>query len=146
MRRAAICLSLLAMMGTATAKPHPARTAPAPKGPPHAWLFGAWTGGLFPVLNGKLAEDCRTQPTVAFSKDVVSHANLLGGAAAVQTIETVRTSAAGAEFRFAPGGAANSSFGCDSPNVLHVARQSNSSISFPNCSAYPYPLERCPMR
>ncbi len=136
MRRAAFCLALLAMLGHAAAKPHPASTpSPAPqipKGPPHAWLFGTWTGGLFPVLDGKLAEDCHTQPTVGFGKDLVTHASLLGGAMSEQTIETVRTTPTGAEFRFAPGGDASSSFGCESPNVLHVARENSNKINFPH--------------
>jgi hypothetical protein len=145
MRRAALCLSMLAMLGHAAAKPHPASSSPpVPKGPPHAWLFGTWTGGLFPVLDGMIGEDCRTQPTVGFGKDIVTHANLLGGAMSEQAIETVRTTPAGAEFHFTPGGNATSSFGCGDPNVLHVVREGDHTISFPHCTAYPYPLERCP--
>ncbi len=150
MRRATLCLSLLAMLaalGDATAKPHntpaPPPAAPAPKGPPHAWLFGAWTGGLFPVLDGKLAEDCRTQSTVHFSRDLVSHSDLLGNTVE-QTVVTARTTPTGAEFHFVPGGAtAANGFGCEDPGVLHVARETNDKISFPRCVAYPYPLERC---
>jgi hypothetical protein len=67
----------------------------------------------------------------------------LGGATSEQTIVTVRTTPTGAEFHFVPGGNASSSFGCEDPNVLHVAREGNDAISFPHCTAYPYPLERC---
>ncbi len=52
---------LLLAAGTAVAhaQPRPARRGNvSAAGPPHAWLFGAWTGGLFPVLDGMLAQDC----------------------------------------------------------------------------------------
>jgi hypothetical protein len=147
MRRAALYLSMLAMLaglGVAAAKPRASSPAQQPpNGPPHAWLFGTWTGGLFPVLDGMTAEDCRTQPTVRFSKDIVAHANLLGGATTQQTIVTVRTTPTGAEFHFVPGATASTSFGCEDPALLHVTRESNNTISFPHCTAYPYPLERC---
>ena len=112
--------------------------------PPHAWLFGVWTGGLFPVLDGMAAQDCRTQPTVVFSRDTVGHASLLASGAIQRVIETVRTTPTGAEFRFAPDAEDQSGFGCEDPNVLHVSRGSGTIISFPNCAAFPYPLERCP--
>ena len=130
-------------------QPRPARTPQRaiisrPSGPPHAWLFGTWTGGLFPVLDGMAAQDCRTQPTVAFGQDVVGHTSLTGADMTRRVIETVRTSPAGAEFRFAPDGADTSSFGCEDANILHVARSSADMITFPHCSAFPYPLQRCP--
>ncbi len=157
-RRAAPFLLLLTLCGTIAAVPEtsalaqsrtsraphqssaPARTA----GPPHAWLFGTWTGGLFPVLDGMLEQDCRTQATVGFSQDVVGHTSLTGAAMTRRVIETVRTSPAGAEFRFTPGTEDTAGFGCEDPNVLHVARENDSTISFPHCAAFPYPLQRCP--
>ncbi len=117
--------------------------ATRPSGPPHAWLFGTWTGGLFPVLDGMAAQDCKTQPTVAFAQDVVGHTSLTGAGMTRRVIETVRTSPAGAEFRFAPESADTSSFGCEDPNILHVSRGSSDQITFPNCAAFPYPLKRC---
>ena len=115
-----------------------------PSGPPHAWLFGSWTGGLFPVLDGMEEQDCRTQATVVFSQDVVAHAGLTSTGLTRRVIETVRTTAAGAEFRFSPNPADTDTFGCEDPNELHVARENDTTISFPRCAAFPYPLRRCP--
>ncbi len=143
----AILLLTLLLPGLAAAQTH-ARREPEPppaKGPPHAWLFGTWTGGLFPVLDGQLAQDCRMQPTVAFAQDVMEHASLTGSDLTRRIIETVRTSPEGAEFRFTPDPADAAGFGCDDPNELHVARENNTTISFPGCAAFPYPLERCPV-
>ena len=157
-RRAAPLLLSLALLGMIASLPTPGRAqspstrgrngqaAPARQsGPPHAWLFGTWTGGLFPVLDGMVEQDCRTQPTVAFSQDVVGHASLTGATLTRRVIETVRTSPAGAEFRFAPLAEDTGSFGCEDPNVLHVARENDTTISFPHCAAFPYPLQRCPV-
>ncbi len=158
MRRAIICLSAVSMLAAGAAaqtRPHrpaasahpaaPARAAaPArPAGPPHAWLFGTWTGGLFPVLDGMVEQDCRVQPTVSFDRDHVVHAMLTNSATAERIIETVRTTPEGAEFRLTPSADDPAGFGCDDPNVLYVMRQSDNTISFPRCAAFPYPLQRC---
>ena len=131
----------------AQAAPHAQAARPAQpqrqSGPPHAWLFGAWTGGLFPVLDGMAAQDCRTQPTVIFAQDVVGHAGLLVPGLVERVIETVRTTSFGAEFRFTPSPGDQAGFGCESSDLLHVARNPDGSISFPLCSAFPYPLQRC---
>ncbi len=150
---APLILAVCGIVALTTAPGHAQRRTPAetrtaivsrPSGPPHAWLFGTWTGGLFPVLDGMAAQDCRTQPTVAFAQDVVGHTSLTGAGMSKRVIETVRTSAAGAEFRFTPDGNDTSSFGCEDPNVLHVARETGEMITFPHCAAFPYPLQRCP--
>ncbi len=142
MRRVALLLLLLPGLAAAQTRP---RHPPEPAKPPHAWLFGAWTGGLFPVLEDQLAQDCRTQPTVAFAQDAVAHASLTAASLTPRVIETVRTSASGAEFRLTPDPADIAGFGCDDPNELHVARE-GAAISFPHCAAFPYPLQRCPGR
>ena len=142
--RAAVLLLLLPCLAIAQPRPRHEAERPQAKGPPHAWLFGIWTGGLFPVLEGQLAQDCRTQPTVAFAQDVVGHASLTASSMAQRVIETVRTSPAGAEFRFTPDATDAAGFGCDDPNDLHVARSAGSQIAFPQCAGFPYPLERCP--
>ncbi len=147
MRVAAFCLIAFASLASATAAPRPHSPAPASapaNAPPHAWLFGSWTGGLFPVLDGMVAQDCRTQPTVVFSRDGVSHATLLAGGMLSRSIVTVRATPAGADFRFAPEATPTPSFGCPDTDELHVARGCGpNEISFPNCTAFPYPLERC---
>lgn len=153
MRRAiATLITGLAVTGPAAAAPHhpprQAESAPAQpaSGPPHAWLYGVWTGGLFPVLDGMAAQDCRTQQTVAFSQDVVRHTTLTGAAAQQRVIETVRGVPGGAVFRFTPLAADPVGFGCQDPNTLAVQKEADGKISFPHCTAFPYALERCPVR
>jgi hypothetical protein len=158
MRRfAALLPSLLAAVLLLLApldKPHAQATAPVP---PHAWLFGAWTGGLFPAPSGITAQQCLAQPTVIFTRDVVMRATLTDPTYAQRVIETVRLTTTGSEFRFVAGPPSTSSlmglespptvgFGCESPDVLHVVRRGENEITFPDCAEYPYPLERCPGR
>ena len=144
----AFCTAIASLVPAASdAQTRPNRSAARevrPAGPPHAWLFGTWTGGLFPVLDGMVEQDCRTQPSVVFSQDVVGHTSLTGAGVIQRVIETVRTTPEGAEFRFTPEEADTSAFGCGDANVLHVARESNDAITFPHCAAFPYPLQRCP--
>ena len=143
MRRAVSTSIIVLLATTAWAQPRPRAPVASAGGPPHAWLFGTWTGGLFPVLDGMLQQDCTQQPTVVFGKDAVGHATLTGGGLTTRIIETVRTSPAGAEFRFAPATDPDPGYGCDDANVLHVARGAGEEISFPHCTAFPYPLQRC---
>ena len=139
-------LLLVAPLATASAQPRPrhAASAPARGGPPHEWLFGVWTGGLFPVLDGMVARDCTTQPTVGFAQDTVAHTTLLADGMVRRVIETVRATPNGAEFRFSPAETDSAGFGCDDPNTLNVERVNLDTITFPHCSAFPYPLKRCP--
>jgi hypothetical protein len=147
MRVAALCLIAAASVAAAAAAPRPqarhSTPAAAANQPPHAWLYGTWTGGLFPVLDGMVAQDCRTQPTVVFSQDSVGHASLLGSGLTQRTIVTVRATPTGAEFTFAPAAAPGPRFGCENDDELHVARNNPNEITFPHCNAFPYPLERC---
>lgn len=151
MRRAVLCLLLAFAGGAVSAKPAPHRAAAPPQadappsGPPHAWLYGSWTGGLFPVIDGMAAQDCRTQPTVSFTKDAVTHSTLLGTATPARSIETVRATPGSTEFRFLPADPPDpdAGFGCETANVLHVTHGPGGTISFPNCKAFPYPLQRC---
>jgi hypothetical protein len=140
----------------------PASPAPAaPRGlPPHAWLFGAWTGGLFPVSPGLTQEACLTQPVVIFTRDVVLRASLTEPLYTQREVETARAIEGGTEFRFVGSqpplvaGAGSdllglatpkpaAGFGCETPDVLHVARRTENEISFPGCADFPYPLVRC---
>lgn len=134
---------------------------PAPRGmaqalPPHAWLFGSWTGGLFPVPdNGLPARLCLAQPTVIFTRDLVLRTSLTDPTYSQREVETARTGPGGTEFRFAPAGPGTggllglgaapppAGFGCEDPNVLHVQRKSDNEITFPGCVDFPYPLVRC---
>jgi hypothetical protein len=94
------------------------------------------------VLDGMAAQDCRTQPTVVFSKDVVGHASLLSAGLTQRNIVTVRATPTGAEFTFVPA-AGGPRLGCPNDDELTVARSSPNEISFPDCKEFPYKLERC---
>ena len=137
----------------------PALPAGAQRGlPPHAWLFGAWTGGLFPAAPHPSAEACRSQPTVVFQPDVVARASLIQPGLTKRVVETANATPGSVEFRFVPAGdtpdsvldqpaaAATSGFGCESPDVLHVQRIGPNEITFPGCKDFPNPLVRCPLR
>ena len=152
-------LPLLALLGatTLTGMPQPA----AAQGAPHAWLFGAWTGGLFPPPTGITEKSCLGQPTMIFTRDVVLRATLTDTVFTQRVVETARSSAATGttDFQFSPAQDQNAAtsngllglsapkpaagFGCEDDNVLHVLRATDNQISFPGCSAFPYPLVRC---
>jgi len=123
--------------------------------PPHAWLFGTWTGGIFPIPAGMTPQACLSQPVVIFTRDLVLRATLTEQTLTQREIETVRMTGAGAEFRFAGigasptalvGGTRGGGFGCDTPDMLTVQRRGENEISFPGCADFPDPLVRCQTR
>jgi hypothetical protein len=130
----------------------PAHAQQAP--PPHAFLFGAWTGGLFPPPSQVSAEACLAQPTVIFTRDDVMRASLTDVLYVQRAIETARGTGGGVEIRLAPAAAPQQAgglgasepqgFGCANPDELTVKRLSQNEISFPGCSEFPFPLVRCP--
>ena len=152
--RRIVCLTAL----FALAAPLLAIPVRAQQGPPHAFLFGAWTGGLFPAPAQLTALACLAHPTVIFTQDLVLRATLTDFAYIQRQVETVRGAGQGVEFRLigatqpaagagllgaaipAPG------FGCESPDALHVQCHSENEISFPGCADFPNPLIRCPSR
>jgi hypothetical protein len=158
MRRFALCL-IIALLATPGAF-HPTEAQQRPAPPPHAWLFGSWTGGLFPVPANMTKQMCLAQPVVIFTRDLVLRSSLIDSTYQQRSIETARSNPAGAEIRFAPGTRALDSlnsgllgqtappapagFGCENPDVLHIQRRSDNEISFPGCADFPEPLVRCP--
>jgi hypothetical protein len=65
MRRWATLLALAAPLAGAVDD----AGAQAPRqGPPHEWVFGVWTGGIFPVGEVDPAA-CFGAPTVIFTRD-----------------------------------------------------------------------------
>jgi hypothetical protein len=151
----------LLLLAAGLALPVPVRpaVAQAPRPAPHAWLFGTWTGGLFPVPGQPAAQACLAQPVVIFSRDVVLRATLADVIFVQREIETARTSGEATAFRFlpaqqAPGAALLGAgspepargFGCASPDELTVRRLGDNEIAFPGCVDFPYPLVRCPSR
>jgi hypothetical protein len=155
MRRIAVCLILAGLATVSAASPGTAQALP-----PHAWLFGTWTGGLFPVPRNMTAQMCLAQPVVIFARDVVLRASLTDPLYQQRIIQTARTTQGGFEFRFEPGAdplttlgsgllgqtapPPQQGFGCETADVLHVRRLGENEISFPGCADFPEPLYRCP--
>jgi hypothetical protein len=120
--------------------------APAPAGPPHAWLFGTWIGGMFPPPVTLNAQECLAQPMVIFTRDIVMRAVLTSPAYLQRQIDTARATATGFEIRLLPSTVApvpGEGFGCANPNVLPVQRRGDNEITFPGCADFPFPLIRC---
>jgi hypothetical protein len=124
----------------------------APAGPPHAWLYGSWTGGIFPATETE-GEACFGQPSLIVSRDVVMRSSPLDIAYRQRLIETATATPTGVEFRFIPVGPPGGGrvplgvgFGCSDPNVLRVERHGENEIVFPDCSEFPSPLKRCVSR
>jgi hypothetical protein len=125
----------------------------AQNAPPHAFLFGAWTGGLFPPLD-RHGPACLGQPTVIFTADVVMRASLTDVAYRQRLVETVSVTQDRFEFRLVPATPQLGPFGVRLPpdvgfgcpggaNVLRVERRGENEIVFPDCTDFPSPLLRC---
>ncbi len=155
MRRFAALLPALVLL----LAPTPPHAQAVTQAPPHAWLFGAWTGGLFPAPSGLTAQECLAQPTVIFTRDVVMRATLTDTIYVQRVVESARLTITGTEFRLATSPVPSSGsgllglspppvpgFGCENPDLLHVLRRGENEITFPGCADYPYPLIRCPGR
>jgi hypothetical protein len=148
MRRTAVIAAVLTL---ALTSPLTAQ-APAPAGPPHAWLFGAWIGGIFPPPVTLNAQECLAQPMVIFTRDAVMRAVMTTPAYAQRLIASARATATGFEIQLAPvvqdptEPAAVAGFGCANPNELPVQRHGDNEIAFPGCADFPFKLIRCPAR
>ena len=60
--------------------------------PPHGWLFGAWTGGLFPPPSTLSAQECLALPVVIFTRDLVMRAVITDQLYTQRLVETARHS------------------------------------------------------
>lgn len=136
MRRLAAALALL----LATTGP---LLAQRPAAPPHAFLFGAWIGGIFPPAATLGAQECLAQPIVIFTRDSVLRAEMTSPDYAQRMIDTARATPTGYELRLFPSQDPAASFGCPDPNVLPVQRRGENEITFPGCTQFPFPLIRC---
>ncbi|TCI00016.1 hypothetical protein EJV46_04990 [Roseococcus sp. SYP-B2431] len=143
--------SLLPLMSGLLAAPSlalpQAARAQTRQGPPHEWMFGGWTGGIFPATETQ-GPACFGNVTVIVTRDIVMRVSSLDVAFRQRAIETVAIIPDGLEFRFVPtpGRAAvpESGFGCDNnPNILRVRRVSDDEVLFTDCREFPSPLKRC---
>ena len=157
MRRASKLLAALAVLsGAVVSSASREVQAQGAAQPPHAYLFGTWTGGIFPAPANLTPQACLSQPVVIFTRDLVLRATLTDQMLTQREIETARANPQGTEFRFAVGpggggllgggGAPQLGFGCEDPNVLHVQRRGENEIDFPGCADFPNPLVRCHTR
>jgi len=138
MRRTAIVALVLTLSLTSPL------VAQGPAPPPHAWLFGAWIGGIFPPPVTLGAQECLAQPMVIFTRDAVMRAVMTSPAYAQRLIDSARATANGFEVRLIPRqSAADPTFGCPNPDVLPVQRRGDNEITFPGCTDFPFPLIRC---
>jgi hypothetical protein len=121
--------------------------------PPHAWVFGSWTGGIFPPTDTQ-GPRCTGQPSVIFTRDVVMRAATLDVPYRQRIIETVSAGPESLEFRLVPAAPQATplgprlppdvGFGCPAgPNSLRVERRGPNEIVFPDCGEFPSPLRRC---
>ncbi len=121
--------------------------------PPHAWVFGSWTGGIFPATETQ-GPRCTAQPSVIFTRDVLLRAAALDVPYRQRIIETVSAGPNSLEFRLVPAPPqatplgprvpVDAGFGCPGgPNSLQVERRGPDEIVFPNCAEFPSPLRRC---
>jgi hypothetical protein len=140
---AGACLAAVALPLTATAQGLP----------PHAWLFGAWAGGILPAPPGMDARECDARATFVVTKDAVIHSTLTHPTAIENLIATVRGTPNGTIFALAPtdtkpetiaGIPDDLGFGCPQPDVLRVVRVGPNEIRFPDCTGFPSPMVRCP--
>ena len=94
MRRIACLIVTLALAALSTV---PARA----QGnlPPHSWLFGAWTGGIFPPPSTLSAQECLAMPVVIFTRDIVMRAVITDQLYTQRLVETARVTPEGVEFR-----------------------------------------------
>lgn len=146
MRNLACCLMLMTpLLATGAAAQQP--------NAPHAWLYGSWTGGIFPAGETEGAR-CLAQPSVIITRDIVLRAGLLDPTYRQRLIETVATRPDGATFRFSPaappGGPVavrmppDIGFGCPGGiDTLEVQSLGPNEIAFPECREMPFPLRRC---
>ncbi len=121
--------------------------------PPHAWVFGSWTGGAFPPGETS-GPRCTGQPSVIFTRDVVLRATPFDVAYRQRLIETAAAGPDMIEFRFVPAPPQRGPFGpqtlpdigfgcAGNPNLLRVQRVGPDEIRFPDCGDFPSPLKRC---
>ena len=98
--------TILGLLAALVAAPAAAPAAAQGGQPPHAWLFGTWTGGIFPVSSSLPPQTCLSQPVVIFTRDLVMRATLTEQTLTQREIQTARAIPGGMEFRLTSTGAA----------------------------------------
>lgn len=116
------------------------------QGPPHEWMFGSWSGGIFPAVD-TVGPGCFGNVSLIVMRDVIMRVSSLEFSYRQRAIETVAMTPDGLEFRLVPvpGRApAEIGFGCDgNPNLLRVQRRGPDEVVLPGCGEFPGALRRC---
>lgn len=146
--------SLLPMIPGLLAAPALVRSAlaqpaapPAPRqGPPHEWMFGSWTGGIFPAVDTE-GPGCFGNVALIVMRDLVMRVSSLDYAYRQRAIETVALTPNGLEFRLIPVAGRPQpeiGFGCDgNPDLLRVTRRGPDEVVLPGCVEFSGTLRRC---
>ena len=114
--------------------------------PPHEWMFGSWTGGIFPAVDTQ-GPGCFGNVSLIVMRDLIMRVSSLDFAYRQRAIETVAMTPDGLEFRLVPVQGRPSlemGFGCDgNPDVLRVQRRGPDEVMLPGCAEFPSALRRC---
>lgn len=137
LRRSLLALPAL-ISSTALAQPR--------QGPPHEWIFGSWSGGIFPAVDTE-GPGCFGNVSIIFMRDLIMRVSSLDFAFRQRAIETVAVTNDGLEFRLIPlpgRPQPEIGFGCEgNPNLLRVTRRGPDEVLLPGCVEFPSPLRRC---
>lgn len=116
------------------------------QGPPHEWMFGSWTGGIFPAVDTE-GPGCFGNVALVVMRDLIMRVSSLDYAYRQRAIESVALTPDGLEFRLIPIAGRpmpEIGFGCDgNPNLLRVTRRGPDEVMLPGCVEFPGALRRC---
>jgi len=116
------------------------------QGPPHEWMYGSWSGGIFPAVE-TVGPGCFGAVALIVTRDVIMRVSSLDIAFRQRAIETVALTPDGLEFRLVPLGGRptpEAGFGCDgNPDLLRISRRGPDEVVLPGCVEFPGPLRRC---
>ena len=116
------------------------------QGPPHEWMYGSWSGGIFPAVE-TVGPGCFGAVALIVTRDVIMRVSSLDVAFRQRAIETVALTPDGLEFRLVPIGgrpAPETGFGCNgNPDLLRVSRRNPDEVVLPGCVEFPSLLRRC---
>ncbi len=138
-------LTVSGLLATPAILSAPALAQPR-QGPPHEWMFGSWTGGIFPAVDTE-GPGCFGNVALIVMRDLVMRVSSLDYAYRQRAIESVAVTPDGLEFRLIPFPGRpmpEIGFGCDgNPNLLRVTRRGPDEVLLPGCVEFPGALRRC---
>lgn len=146
LRRSLLPTTLGLLAAPALLRPALAQPAAPRQGPPHDWMFGSWTGGIFPAVDTE-GPGCFGNVALIVMRDLIMRVSSLDFAYRQRAIETVAVTPDGLEFRLIPLAGRPQpeiGFGCDgNPNLLRVSRRGPDEVVLPGCVEFSGALRRC---